>query len=94
MALGGGDRAIASRHQHLYIDFACRRVKGWPGAGYEALIYYGARNLQDKVIFGSGWGTHMIPLAQLVAETAELPLKDSVRAKWMGGNAARVLGLD
>ncbi|MES2895905.1 MAG: amidohydrolase family protein [Pseudomonadota bacterium] len=88
--------AIASRHQHLYIDFACRRVKHMlaPGAGYEALIYYGARNLQDKVIFGSGWGTHMIPLAQLVAETAELPLKDSVRAKWMGGNAARVLGLD
>lgn len=88
--------AIASRHQHLYIDFACRRVKHMlaPGAGYEALIYYGARNLQDKVIFGSGWGTHMIPLAQLVAETGELPLKDSVRAKWMGGNAARVLGLD
>ena len=87
--------AIASRHQNLYIDFACRRVKHMlaPGAGYEALIYYGARNLQDKIIFGSGWGTHMIPLAQLVAETDELPLKDSVRAKWMGGNAARVLKL-
>lgn len=87
--------AIASRHQHLYIDFACRRVKHMlaPGAGYEALIYYGARNLQDKIIFGSGWGTHMIPLAQLVQETDELPLKDSVRAKWMGGNAARVLKL-
>ena len=30
----------------------------------------------------------------LVAETDELPLKQSVREKWMGGNAARVLGLD
>lgn len=88
--------AIASRHQNIYVDFACRRVKHMlaPGAGYEALLYYGARNLQDKVIFGSGWGTHMIPLAQLVAETDELPLKDSVRAKWMGANAARVLKLD
>lgn len=87
--------AIASRHQNVYIDFACRRVKHMlaPGAGYEALIYYGARNLQDKVIFGSGWGTHMLPLSQLVAETQELPLKDSVRAKWMGGNAARALKL-
>lgn len=87
--------AIASRHKNIWIDFACRRVKHMlaPGAGYEALIYYGARNLQDKVIFGSGWGTQAIPLAQLVAETDELPLKDSVRAKWMGGNAARVLGV-
>lgn len=64
-----------------------------PGAGYEALIYYGARNLQDKVIFGSGWGAQGVPLHQLVAETAELPLKDSVRTKWMGGNPMVVLGL-
>lgn len=87
--------AIASRHKNIWIDFACRRVKHMlaPGAGYEALIYYGARNLQDKVIFGSGWGTQAVPLAQLVAETEELPLKESVRAKWMGGNAAVVLGM-
>ncbi|MDP3635268.1 amidohydrolase family protein [Phenylobacterium sp.] len=87
--------AIAGRHQNVFIDFACRRVKYMlsPGAGYEALIYYGARGLQDKIIFGSGWGTSMVPLAQLVAETDELPLKDSVRAKWMGGNAAVALGL-
>ena len=88
--------AIASRHQNVYIDFACKRVKHLlaPGAGYEALIYYGARNLQDKIIFATGWGTQMVPLHQLVAETDELPLKQSVREKWMGGNAARVLGLD
>jgi predicted TIM-barrel fold metal-dependent hydrolase len=88
--------AIASRHRNLYIDVACRRVRHMlaPGAGYEALVYYGARNLQDKIIFGTGWGTQGVPLAKLVAETEELPLKDSVRAKWMGGNAARVLKLD
>lgn len=88
--------AIAGRHRNLYIDFACKRVKHLlaPGSGYEALLYYGARNLQDKVIFGSGWGTQAISLAQLVAETDELPLKPSVRAKWMGGNAARLLKLD
>ena len=59
-----------------------------------ALVYYGARSLQDKIIFASGWGSTMVPLAQLVAETDELPLKESVREKWMGANAARVLGLD
>ncbi len=88
--------AVVSRHANLFVDFACRRVKHLlaPGAGYEALIYYGARNLQDKVIFASGWGTQAIPLAQLVAETDALPLTEAVRAKWMGGNAARVLKLD
>ena len=35
----------------------------------------------------------MAPLAQRVAETQALTLNDSVRAKWMGGNAAVALGL-
>jgi uncharacterized protein len=88
--------AIAMRHRNLYIDIACRRVKQImaPGAGYEALLYYGTRVLQDKVIFGSGWGTSMVPLAQLVRETDSLPLNDAVRRKWMSDNAARVLKLD
>jgi predicted TIM-barrel fold metal-dependent hydrolase len=64
-----------------------------PGSGYDALVYYGTRVLQDRIIFGSGWGTSMIPLAQLVRETDALPLTDAVRAKWMHGNAARVLGI-
>lgn len=87
--------AVAMRHPNLFVDIACRRVKQIlaPGAGYDALLYYGTRILQDRIIFGSGWGTSMIPLAQLVKETDELPLTDAVRAKWMGGNAARVLGL-
>lgn len=88
--------AVAMRHQNVYIDFATKRVKQLlaPGAGYESLIYYGSRGLQDKIIFASGWGTLNVPLAQMVAETDELPLRDSVRAKWMGENAARVLKLD
>jgi len=88
--------AIAMRHPRLFIDIACRRAKQImsPGAGYEALIYYGTRVLQDRIIFGSGWGTLMIPLAQLIAETDALPLSEPVRKKWMGDNAARVLGID
>ncbi|MEQ8693659.1 MAG: hypothetical protein RIC89_22840, partial [Pseudomonadales bacterium] len=62
-------------------------------AGYEMLVYYGNRILQDKILFASGWGTQMVPLAQLIAECDELPLKDSVRPKWMYENAARVLNL-
>jgi predicted TIM-barrel fold metal-dependent hydrolase len=88
--------AIAMRHPNLFIDIACRRAKQIiaSGAGYEALIYYGTRILQDRILFGSGWGTLAIPLAQLIEETAALPLPDGVREKWMGKNAARVLGID
>jgi predicted TIM-barrel fold metal-dependent hydrolase len=87
--------AIAMRHRNLYVDIACRRVKQImaSGAGYDALLYYGTRVLQDRIIFGSGWGTSMIPLAQLVRETDDLPLNDTVRRKWMSENAARVLKL-
>ena len=87
--------AIATRHKNIYIDFACRRVKHMiaPGAGYEMLIYYGNRILQDKILFASGWGTMQVPLAQLIAECDDLPLKDSVRQKWMHDNAARILKL-
>ena len=87
--------AIAMRHPNLYIDFACRRVKQLmtPGAGYEPLIYYGTRVLQDRIIFASGWGTSMISLSQLIRETDALPLTDTVRRKWMHDNAARLLGL-
>jgi predicted TIM-barrel fold metal-dependent hydrolase len=49
--------------------------------------------LQDRIIFASGWGTSMIPLAQLVRETEALPLSDTVRRKWMHDNAARALRL-
>jgi hypothetical protein len=87
--------AIALRHRNLYIDFACRRVKQLmaPGAGYEPLIYYGARTLQDRILFASGWGTVGVKLADLVKETEALPLPDAVRAKWMGENAARLMGI-
>ncbi|MHB8528048.1 MAG: amidohydrolase family protein [Caulobacteraceae bacterium] len=87
--------AIAMRHPNLFIDIACRRMKQLlaPGAGYEPLIYYGTRVLQDRMIFGSGWGTMAIPLSQLVRETEALPLGDGVRRKWMGENAARALKL-
>ena len=43
------------RHPNLFIDIACRRVKQLlaPGAGYEPLIYYGTRMLQDRIERGS-----------------------------------------
>ena len=46
------------------------------------------------IVNGNPVTANIDPRTLLVAETDELPLKQSVREKWMGGNAARVLGLD
>jgi uncharacterized protein len=56
------------------------------------LLQYGNTVLQDKIIFGSAWP--MQPVEQAIADIDALPLKDDVRKKWLGGNAARLLGLD
>ena len=88
--------AIVLRHANLYVDFACTRVGQMlaHGGGYEAMVFHGQHALQDKILFASGWGSMGVSLKQMVAETEQLPLNDTVRRKWMGENAARVLGLD
>ncbi len=88
--------AIAIRHPNVHIDFACHRVTQlmMPGGGYEPLLAHGQlKPLQDRILFGSGWGSMGVPLKQMVEETAQLPLDDKVREKWMGLNAARLMGV-
>jgi predicted TIM-barrel fold metal-dependent hydrolase len=36
----------------------------------------------------------MLPHKRCVDELRDLPLKDEVKEKWLGGNAARLLGLE
>jgi hypothetical protein len=44
-------------------------------------------------LFGTDWPLMPLSLAEIAAEARALPLKASVTEKWMGGNAARLLGL-
>jgi predicted TIM-barrel fold metal-dependent hydrolase len=86
---------LARRHPTIYIDFAAHRPKyiAKPGSGFEMLIQFGNTLLQDKILFASSWMTLGLPLKQIIQETEELPLKDTVRPKWMYENAARLLKL-
>jgi predicted TIM-barrel fold metal-dependent hydrolase len=86
---------LARRHPNLYVDFAAHRPKYMtrPGSGFEMLLQFGNTLLQDRIVFASSWMTLGLPLKQIIQEVRELPLKDSVRPKWMYGNAARLLGL-
>lgn len=84
---------VAWRHKNVHIGIVFVRPKylGVENSGYEPLLQYGSTLLQDRILFGSGFPT--IPLERSLAELDALPLTDTVKRKWLGENAARLLGL-
>ena len=87
---------LARRHQNLYISTAAHRPKYFatPGSGWEMLMQYGNTLLQDKIVFASSWMTYSLPIKQVVEEMLALPLKDSVKEKWLYHNSRRLFGLE
>jgi predicted TIM-barrel fold metal-dependent hydrolase len=87
---------LARRHQNLYISTAGHRPKylGTPGSGWEMLMQFGNTLLQDRVVFASSWFTFAMPIKQVVEEMLALPLKDTVKEKWMYKNARRLFGME
>ena len=87
--------ALARRHPNLYIDTAAHRPRHFAkaGSGWEMLVQFGNSLLQDKVLYGASWLTLSQPYETLIGEVMALPLKDSVKDKWLYANAARVLGI-
>jgi hypothetical protein len=85
--------AVAWRHANVSIGLVAMRHKylNVPNSGYEMLLQYGNSVLQDQIIYGSAYP--MMPVERSLAEIDELPLKDSVRPKWLHDNAARLLGV-
>jgi predicted TIM-barrel fold metal-dependent hydrolase len=53
-------------------------------------MVYGNSLLQDRVLFATD---NMLPHNRCVEELRALPLKDDVKEKWLGKNAAGLLGL-
>ncbi len=88
--------AVARRHPSVFIDLSCVRPRNMDksGSGYDVLLASGNRELQDQIIFASGWSTQSVPLKLLIAEAEDLAKNDTVRRKWMHDNAARALKLD
>lgn len=87
---------VARRHQNVYINFSAHRPKylGMPGSGWEMLMQFGNTLLQDRVVFASGWSNYWPysrgVVKKVIDEVMDLPLKDSVKEKWVYGNAARL----
>ncbi len=84
---------VAWRHENVHIGIVAVRPKllALEDSGYRALLAYGSKMLQDRIITGTSFP--MQPVAQAYEEFDALPLPDSVRRKWMHDNAARFLGI-
>ncbi len=84
--------AVAWKHPNVYIELGGVSPKyfGTPGSGWEPLMQYGNSLLQNQVLFATD---SMLPHKRCVDELRALPLKAEVRDKWLGGNAARLLGM-
>jgi predicted TIM-barrel fold metal-dependent hydrolase len=88
--------ALVRRHPKLHLDTSAHRAKylGQRGSGWEMLMQFGNTLIQDKVLVGLSAGLVGQQHETLIKEYLELPLKDTVKEKWLYGNAARVFGLE
>jgi uncharacterized protein len=86
--------ALLRRHANLYCDTSAHRPRHFatPGSGWEMLMQFGNTLIQDKIMTGFSWTTIGESYETLINEYLALPLKDSVKEKWLYGNAARVFG--
>ena len=87
--------ALVRRHPKLHLDTSAHRGKylGQRGSGWEMLMQFGNTLIQDKVLVGLSSGLVGQPYETLIQEYLELPLKDTVKEKWLYSNAARVFGI-
>lgn len=87
---------LLRRHPNLYCDTAAHRPRHFAtkGSGWEQFLQFGNTLLQDKVMVGLSWTLLGHSLDELIDEYMTLPLKETVKQKWLYGNAARFLGLD
>ncbi|MDO4493968.1 MAG: amidohydrolase family protein [Clostridia bacterium] len=81
--------ALAMRHENLYLNFETHAPEKMAqrGSGYEPYLYYGERNLKERICFASNWGTQSIPVEDLVAQVEALPFSDSAKDNILYNNA-------
>src|SRR2546427_12564470 len=82
--------AISWKYPHVYIEVSGTMPKYimTPSTGWEPLLVYGNGLLQDRVLWGSNWP--MIEPKESLGWARKFPLKEEVKEKWLGGNAARL----
>lgn len=84
---------LLRRHPNLYADTAAHRPRHFAtaGSGWEQFLQFGNTLLQDKIMVGLSRGIFGVPFEELISEYEALPLKDSVKEKWLYRNALTFL---
>lgn len=82
--------AIARKHKSVYIEVGgiAPKYLAAENAGWDMLLRFANNLLQDQILFATD---SMVPFARAVAEAQALPLKPEVLAKFLSGNAERLL---
>jgi predicted TIM-barrel fold metal-dependent hydrolase len=80
--------SLASKYPNVFLDTSAWKPRRFP----PELVAYLRGPGRRKVLFGSNWP--MIAPADCLADVDALGLGDEARALFLGGNAARVFGLD
>ena len=79
---------LAEKYERVFIDTSAYKPKRYP----PPLVAFMKKRGQGKVLFGSNWP--MIAPADCLAQLDGLALDDAAKTRFLGGNAARVFGLD
>lgn len=85
--------AIARKHPNVYVEFGAVSPKYivHDRAGWDPMFQYMNSLLQDQVLFATDWP--MMEFARPIKEFMESSLKEHVKEKVLGLNAARLLGI-
>ncbi len=86
--------AVAWRHPNVYLEFGAiaPRKLGEPGSPWERVVNVMNDWLAPKVMLATDWPT--VSFRRAVEEFRALDLSEDALAAAMGGNAARLLGLE
>jgi len=80
--------AVATKYENVFIDTSAYTIRRYP----PEIVQYLKTNGRKKVLFGSNYP--MISAAKALEGLNDLGLDDKTRALFLGGNAARVFGLN
>lgn len=84
------------KYENLYVDTSAFRPKyiAEPNTGWDMFLYYADRMLQDRILLGTDWLTLGMPIAEVMKEFEQWPIKDSTRSKFYWENANKLFKLN
>ena len=80
---------LAIRHENVYVNFETHEPRrlNIRGSGYEHYLYYGERQIKNRLCFASNWVTQATPVEDIIAQVEALPFSDDTKEHILYHNA-------